>query len=140
PGPKFTQADWDAFVAAFRAGRATFVYSRLFPVESKGEPGRMHPERDFWFRCEREGGAADELVVLHVHYLGSWAARDERLVAQVNARFTNAAAHYQFEGHGAILAGVMPTSHMFRVTACYSDPKPEGQTKDATRWLRRQAD
>lgn len=129
-GAAFTLADWQAFVAAHNAGKTTFIYSHLFPT-TNNSPNTMMPERDYWFEYPKDDGSF-ERVVLHVHYLGTWAEQDETRIAQVNARFPSAGNHYQFVSHAKIQQGLDSTARMFRVTAYWTDPK---RRYDPTKWM-----
>ena len=72
-----------------------------------------------------------KLIVLHVHYLGTWAELDQTRVAQVNARWPNT-ANYQYEPHARIQCGIMPTQWMFIATAVKTNPKKKN---DPTEWM-----
>jgi hypothetical protein len=83
-GKKFTLTDWNAFVAA---PDKTFIYTHLFPTTKEGTTTTMLPERDYWFEYTDPTDAAKKVrVILHVHYLGTWAEADESRIAQINAR------------------------------------------------------
>jgi len=131
----FTQADWEEFYEAFDNGRATFIYSHLFPATNESDPKTMMPERDYWYEyttdLDTQAPVQAKKVVLHVHYLGTLAEQDESRVALVNARWPNTAAH-QFESHAMIQSEIMTTAKMFRVTAVKTAAKHKN---DPTKWM-----
>jgi len=88
-------------------------------VANKDAPDTMMPERDYWYEYSTDPGTSAAVqmkrVVVHVHYLSTWAEQDESQVTQVNARWPSA-AHYQFESHSKIQSGITTNVKMFLVT------------------------
>ena len=135
-GERFTAEHWAELVAAFEVSGGgddpshwRLLYSHLFPVAREDKTGWM-PERDLWLEY-KVPGVGTRRAILHLHFPGPWQELDESRLAQVNARFPNTAG-YQYEAHGEVASGIMPTAKMFRITAAKTSPS---QGKDPTKWM-----